>query len=156
MGRGSPMTDEELIEKARVAYVEAWEAERKKIGRGVAEPGTKSRAGIIAALAVFREHTAPTDDERETVEQMRDRLLPGVLAYASLEGLTEAGVASAALRIGITEALRRGAPTEPAVTDGMVKRALDEYLRAETGGKVRAMRAALEAALSTERGEGDE
>lgn len=77
------MTDERLIEAARVAFVEAWEAERKKIGRGTAEPGTKTRAGIIAALAVFEKaHTVterhsmsvtdseahtPTDDEREAL-----------------------------------------------------------------------------------------
>lgn len=88
------MTDEKLIEAARVAYVEAWEAARKKIGRGIAEPGTKSRAGITAAFAVFEKahtkkldtsaepvkketdslHVAPIDDEREVFEALADRL----------------------------------------------------------------------------------
>lgn len=40
----------------------------------------------------------------ETVEQMRDRLLPGVLTYVKIEGLSEAGIASAALRFGILAA----------------------------------------------------
>lgn len=40
----------------------------------------------------------------ETVEQARDRLMPQVLAYARMEGLSEVGIASAALRIGITDA----------------------------------------------------
>ena len=48
-----PVTDAE-IEKARVAYVEAWEAERKRIGRGIAPKGTKSRAGMRAALEAIR------------------------------------------------------------------------------------------------------
>lgn len=61
------MTDERLIEAARVAFTEAWEAERKKIGRGIAEPGTKTRAGIRAAFAVFEAAHAPTDDEREAL-----------------------------------------------------------------------------------------
>lgn len=58
------MTDEQLIEAARVAFTEAWEAERAKIGRGIAEQGTKTRAGIRAAWAVFEEAHAPTGDER--------------------------------------------------------------------------------------------
>jgi len=40
--------------------------------------------------------------EIETPEQIRDRLLPEVLAYAKNEGLSEVGVAQAALRIGIS------------------------------------------------------
>mgnify|MGYP003524898881 FL=1 len=52
-GASRPVTDAE-IEKARVAYVEAWEAERKRIGRGIAPKGTKSRAGMRAALEAIR------------------------------------------------------------------------------------------------------
>jgi hypothetical protein len=46
------------------------------------------------------------NEEMETMEQMRDRLLPAVLAYAKSESLTEVGIAQAALRIGITAARR--------------------------------------------------
>ena len=31
-------------------FIQAWGAERKKIGRGIAEPGSKTRAGLSAAL----------------------------------------------------------------------------------------------------------
>lgn len=41
----------------------------------------------------------------------------------------------------------RSTPAEREITDEMVRDALNEYLRAETGGKTRAMRSALEAAL---------
>jgi hypothetical protein len=47
------MDREQVIESARLAYVEAWESAKKKIGRGIAPKGTKSRAGIEAALRVF-------------------------------------------------------------------------------------------------------
>lgn len=57
--------NEKLIEEARIAFVEAWEAARKKIGRGIAPKGTKSRAGIRAAFAVFEKANVATDDERE-------------------------------------------------------------------------------------------
>ena len=52
-GASRPVSDAE-VEKARVAYVEAWEAERKRIGRGIAPKGTKSRAGMRAALEAIR------------------------------------------------------------------------------------------------------
>ena len=32
------------------AYAEAWEAKRKEIGRGIAEPGTKTRAALEAVF----------------------------------------------------------------------------------------------------------
>jgi len=44
-----------IPQEAIDAYTEAWEAERKKIGRGIAPPGTKTRAGISAALQVLYE-----------------------------------------------------------------------------------------------------
>lgn len=47
--------EERLPQKAVDAFKEAWEAERKKIGRGIAEPGTKTRAGLVAALDVLYE-----------------------------------------------------------------------------------------------------
>lgn len=36
------------------AYAEAWEAKRKEIGRGIAAPGTKTRAGLEVAIAASR------------------------------------------------------------------------------------------------------
>lgn len=35
------------------AYAEAWEAKRKEIGRGIAAPGTKTRAGLEAVFALL-------------------------------------------------------------------------------------------------------
>lgn len=111
------MTDEELIEKARIAYVEAWEAERKKIGRGIAPPGTKSRAGIIAALAVFREHTAPADDDRETLAA--EETLTN--AARGIPPRPEADFDIATARPLGPEPT--ASTVEPAVTDEMVERA---------------------------------
>lgn len=49
----------------------------------------------------------------ETVTEMRDRLVDDVMTYAKIEGLSEMGIAQAALRMGITaqrNAERRGRP----------------------------------------------
>lgn len=52
---------DKLIEDARRAYLDAWaETTLEDV-----PPGTRSRNGIIAALAVFEKAHAPTDDERE-------------------------------------------------------------------------------------------
>lgn len=62
------MTDERLIEEARVAFTEAWEAEERRIenwDRDARGNHSRSRAGVIAALAVFEESRTPTGDERE-------------------------------------------------------------------------------------------
>jgi hypothetical protein len=66
---------EELIEAARLAFVEAWEAKDRMIRapwRNVENPplapkGTRTRAGIIAAFAVFEKAHTPADDERTWV-----------------------------------------------------------------------------------------
>jgi len=34
-------------------FIQAWESERKKIGRGIGNPGSKTRAGLSAALKVL-------------------------------------------------------------------------------------------------------
>ena len=50
------MDKEELIEAARVAYIEAWETEDRRIenwDRDSRGRHTRSRAGIVAALTVF-------------------------------------------------------------------------------------------------------
>ncbi len=58
------MTDrEKLIEEARRAYLDAWAATNLED----VPPGTRSRNGIIAALAVFEKAHTPTDDEREAL-----------------------------------------------------------------------------------------
>ena len=44
-----------LPQEAVDAFTEVWEAERNKIGYNVAEPGTKTRAGLSAALQVLYE-----------------------------------------------------------------------------------------------------
>jgi len=41
-----------VSDEAVAAFSEAWEAKRKEIGRGIAPEGTKTRAGLEAALAV--------------------------------------------------------------------------------------------------------
>ena len=63
--------DSLLIEEARVAYVEAWEAARGAPGASMAPHGTKSRAGIRAAFAVFEKAHAPTDEFRFTDDEWR-------------------------------------------------------------------------------------
>lgn len=65
------MNREELIEEARAAFTEAWEAEDGRMRRlGIINDPDhpRSRAGIVAALAVFEKTHAPTDDEREAAE----------------------------------------------------------------------------------------
>ena len=47
---GSFFEEQNIPQYAVDAFMEAWEAERKKIGRGIAEPGSKTRAGLSAAL----------------------------------------------------------------------------------------------------------
>ena len=65
------MTDnEKLIEEARVAFTEAWDAEDRRIenwDRDARGTHSRSRAGIRAALAVFQKARTPTDDEREAL-----------------------------------------------------------------------------------------
>ena len=46
---------DDVPQEAVDAYVEAWEAKRKEIGRGIAEPGTKVRAGLSATLKLLYE-----------------------------------------------------------------------------------------------------
>src|SRR6478735_3197088 len=41
------------LDAAVEAYTEAWEAKRHEIGRGIAQPGTKTRAGLLAAFATL-------------------------------------------------------------------------------------------------------
>ena len=68
---------EALIEKARVAYVEAWEAENNRVenwDRDANGTHSRSRAGIEAALAVFEESQRPSEEERETLRYDEDGL----------------------------------------------------------------------------------
>lgn len=57
----------QLIEEARLAFVEAWEEEdaRTTFNSAARSEHNRSRAGIRAALAVFEKARTPTDDERE-------------------------------------------------------------------------------------------
>lgn len=68
------MTDnEKLIEEARRAYLDAWAATNLED----VPPGTRSRNGIIAALAVFEKAHTPTDNEREArLEYVIDAAVP--------------------------------------------------------------------------------
>lgn len=50
---------EELIEKARVAFTEAWDEENRKEWAPPLDYHRRSRAGIVAALAVFEEAHTP-------------------------------------------------------------------------------------------------
>lgn len=59
---------EALIEKARLAFNKAWHKEDERIERWDRDDrgkGNRSRAGIVAALAVFEQAHTPTDDERD-------------------------------------------------------------------------------------------
>lgn len=47
--------DPVLLEQMVGAFTEAWEAKRKEIGRGIAPKGTKTAAGLIAALVIYDE-----------------------------------------------------------------------------------------------------
>lgn len=64
------MNREELIEAARLAYVEAWEEEdaRTTFNSAQRSEHARSRAGIVAALAVFEQAHTLTDDEREAAK----------------------------------------------------------------------------------------
>ncbi|WP_417540766.1 hypothetical protein [Microbacterium maritypicum] len=65
------MTDKKkLIEEARRAYLDAW----AETNLADVPPGTRSRNGIIAALAVFEKAHTPTDDERQVFDAIADRL----------------------------------------------------------------------------------
>jgi hypothetical protein len=108
-----------IPDKAVIAFTEAWEAERQRIGRGVAPAGTKTRAGLAAALPylpVLRADTVASyshlsdgsvdpdsivweselpDDEHELVRinrelaAERDQLAAMVLAARSYFGVNE-------------------------------------------------------------------
>lgn len=54
------MNREELIEAARLAYVSQWEAENIRVGN--TGNHNRSRAGIVAALAVFEQARTPTEE----------------------------------------------------------------------------------------------
>lgn len=96
--------NEERIEAARVAFVNAWEAENQKIGEGSGEPGQRSRAGILAALAIFEEACAPTEEDRELMAN----LIP--LGFREQDGVRN--VVQAADRI-FAEGFRRVLRAEP-------------------------------------------
>lgn len=131
---------EALIEKARLAYVEGWEAARRAPGASMAPHGTKSRAGIRAAFAVFEQAlgeaaSTPTDDEREA----RARIL------AKFERFPDADAVMLERRDVFT-ALRRPVQGEP--TDAQVEAALQEWWYGEHEDTWEAkMRAALRAAF---------
>ena len=87
--------DSELIEKARLAFVEAWEA--RSAEDGPLKPGDRSRAGIRAAAAVFEAAQKPTDDEREalimalvhTVEYVGTDMLPAAEGWSWYDALAK-------------------------------------------------------------------
>lgn len=62
---------EELIERARLAFVEAWEGVNDNWPASERPKGARSRAGIEAALVVLRESTNRYEDQ---IEQARDEL----------------------------------------------------------------------------------
>jgi hypothetical protein len=146
------MTDEELVEKAaRALYRNNWGDEF------TFEEDREHWIGQArAALAVFREHTAPTDDE--LLETHRN-----AVGQAMKKASERDGFASNMSRESIVAGLRavagfrRGAPAEPAVTDEMVERAAtvyrDHWMPALAGLPLKGnwlavTRAALEAALT--------
>ena len=137
------MNKDQLIEKARVAYVEAWEAENARIenwDRDSRGKHTRSRAGIEAAFAVFEEahapvakcggaqtncrhdmhppmHSAacPVSQAHTPTDDERERLLADAAAFT--DGYTEES-ASGTIKviIRLADALRRtvqGEPTDP-------------------------------------------
>ena len=161
------MNREELIEAARVAYVEAWEAKRKEIGRGIAEPGAKSRAGIQAALAVFEQAhtpTTPTDDEREALIDVM--VMTKLSDYAATDMSTIHQAVDAILAAGFRRTVQ-GEPTDAQVEH--MRRVLNDAdidysareQRADAGGGEMEpgdwftflARAALRAAAATQEGE---
>lgn len=159
------MSDEELIEKAARAILDAEGIEPEEDGTYW---GTGTWPNAVkdarACLAVFREHTAPTDDDREALAQV-------LLAWA---GPWEGPRKPSLLELLLAAGFRRGAPTEPAVTNEQVEAAriaihvalaprwmsVVDALAGDQGdyeGMLDTLaRAALEAALNTQRGEGDE
>lgn len=82
------MTDnEKLIEEARVAFTEAWDAEDRRIenwDRDARGTHSRSRAGIRAALAVFQKAHTPTDDEREALRAEAEEVQRA--AWAEIHG----------------------------------------------------------------------
>lgn len=143
------MNREQLIEKARVAFNEAWATEDAYLTRNnhPKVEHTRSRAGIEAAFAVFEEahtqtgerlrqarteaatqhlradkaeaqvRTAPTDDEREAIQEF-EREIPDAYVMDSYDGpciiLTERSAKTA------LSALRRtvqGEPTDAEVNE---------------------------------------
>lgn len=184
----------ELAEKLRVAVGEVlWNAsnypERVQSRLLGQDTGPLREKVVDAAVAVFREHTAPAGDEREALSEFLFTVYehgsqPNALreADAILSFLRSRRGAPAepavdrrnrrcercghemgnhAPRVGcVIEGCPCGQePAEPAVTDEMVERAgrvmythWDEWDGDDQGHR-ELMRAALEAALSTERGE---
>lgn len=114
------MTDEELIEKAFNAHEGAPTWEDDPVGRDAAIRW--HMRGFHDALAVFREHTAPTTDEREA---WVDDDLYGVIDRAMQRSWTDAteyeyapSEITDAVRTWMDEqGFRRAAPAEPAVTE---------------------------------------
>lgn len=65
-------TDDEVA-----VFGAAWEAERKRIGRGIAPAGTKTRAGLRAAFALHDESLhVERDSLAELIEREYDRADP--------------------------------------------------------------------------------
>lgn len=127
------MNREELIEAARGAYVAAWEAEDRA---GRIADHNRTRAGIVAALAVFEQahtahakpvdtspepvktgadfsHVTPTDDEREA----RDKAMDEAWGFrADTRSLSEKWSAQHWFNAGWDACARRTVQGEPNAT----------------------------------------
>ena len=169
---------EQLIEKARVAYVEAWEAENARIenwDRDSRGKHTRSRAGIEAALAVFEEAHTPKvierHDEREPLATWDvDGMIEGLRSAAdspkdqvaiTRQRLLEAAEAIETLTAGFRRTVQ-GEPTDAQVLAALNARELSVRERSGNArhfnpapdlsyyseGNVADMRAALRAAFN--------
>lgn len=58
------VADHEVEQELVDAFVEAWEAKRAEVGRGIVPPGTKVRAGLAAVLSIL--------EDRKTKEEIAD------------------------------------------------------------------------------------
>lgn len=52
------MTNTEPTDEMVQAFKDAWESEGRRIGRGIAAPGVKTKAGLRAVLALVRDPSA--------------------------------------------------------------------------------------------------
>lgn len=65
------MATEEVIEKARLAFIEAWERKAAEQEETRRIPGERSRAGIEAAFTVFRQGE-PSDAQVQALKVLEE------------------------------------------------------------------------------------